>query len=111
MFVQDLVVAHALAFCLSASLIMLLLKFAVAEKLLASSPPSRFSPQDHYEYPDSRIKISAYVFVLCLGLLVARTSGRAKRQKLVPGIPIVGGNVDKVNFVAIFIEVWRCSHP
>lgn len=89
---KDILVAHLMALCVSASLIIVFLKFAAGEKSMASTPPLKFSVLDDLEYPDSRIKISAYVIVLLLGLLVATASSSTKKQELVPGIPIVGGN-------------------
>ena len=92
MLVIDILVAHMMALCVSASLIVFFFKFAAGEKPMALTPPSEFSVLDDLEYPDSRIKVSAYVTVLLLGLLVVTASSRAKKQRLVPGIPIVGGN-------------------
>ena len=74
--------AHSIAFFILETLIVVCVRSAAAEMPLLSGSASRYPVLD---------KVSGWVFIILTGLLLVTVSSRPKKQKLVSGIPIVGG--------------------
>ena len=86
MAIKDYLYANLMALFVSAGLIVLSLRYVAGEN------ESRFPTIEDFEPFDNRTKLSGYVTVILVGLLFVTVSQRPKKQKLVPGIPIVGGS-------------------
>lgn len=88
----DHLYAHVMALFLSTILVAAFLGLATVEALLTSPSPSRLSVLDSLGFLELRTKVPGYLTIIVLGLLLATVSNRPKKQKLAPGIPVVGGS-------------------
>ncbi len=86
MAIKDYLYANLMALFISAGLIVLSLRYVAGEN------ESKFPAIEDFETFENRTKLSGYLTVILVGLLFVTVSQRPKRQKLVPGILIVGGS-------------------
>ena len=86
MAIKDYLYANLMALFVSAGLIVFSLRYVAGEN------ESRFPAIEDFEPFDNRTKLSGYVTVILVGLLFVTVSQRPKKQKLAPGILIVGGS-------------------
>ncbi|KAK3177962.1 hypothetical protein OEA41_000094 [Lepraria neglecta] len=86
MAIKDYLYANLMALFVSAGLIVFSLRYVVGET------ESKFLAIQGFEFFENRTKLSSYLTVIVVGLLFVTLPQRPKRQKLAPGIPIVGGS-------------------
>lgn len=88
----DHLYAHVMALFLSNVLIAAFSGLVAAESVLTPPSPSRLSILNEFGFPELRTKVSGYVTIIFIGLLLATISSRPRKQELAPGIPVVGGS-------------------
>ena len=86
MAIKDYLYANLMALFVSAGLIVFSLRYVAGET------ESKFPAIEDFDFFENRTKLSGYLTVILVGLLFLTVSQRPKRQKLAPGIPIVGGS-------------------
>jgi len=83
---KDHVYANLMAFFTSACLLLVLLRSVNGDT------QSKFPGVQEFEFYENRSKLSGYLSVIFVGLLMVIVTRRTAKQRLVPGIPIVGGS-------------------
>lgn len=100
MALKNYLYANMMALLVSVYVIVVSLRFAAGEAQPQYSPLERFdllekrtklSQLEDFNIFQNPTSLSGYLAIILVGLLLATVSPSSKKQKLAPGVPVVGG--------------------